>query len=148
MKNIGEPFIGLFNKNIGVLFINTFQRADDAARASLLHLFRTWSGLLAPEKLYEIEQNMRSIDDALVSGRKSFSNRYSSALSQSQYSNTQSYHQAPSLQHIQQQQQQQQQLQQQQQQQMYINPRYFETLNGQPKTNVIFLIMYYKAIRH
>eukprot|EP01102_Stenamoeba_stenopodia_P020366 TRINITY_DN788_c0_g5_i1.p1 TRINITY_DN788_c0_g5~~TRINITY_DN788_c0_g5_i1.p1 ORF type:complete len:694 (-),score=137.34 TRINITY_DN788_c0_g5_i1:31-2112(-) len=132
MKNIGEPFVGLFNKNIGVLFVNTFQRADEATRASLLHLFRTWNGLLPQEKLYEIEQHMRSIDDALVSGRRTLNNRYPNAppTSQQQPPPPPSSYPSHSQQQLQSYQQQQQ--QQQLQQQMYINPRYFETLNGQP----------------
>ncbi|XP_003743974.1 pre-mRNA cleavage complex 2 protein Pcf11 [Galendromus occidentalis] len=62
VKNIGEPYIGLFNENIVRNFLMVFREGDEKVRAALFKLRQTWKDIFTERKLYALDVNTQAVD--------------------------------------------------------------------------------------
>ncbi|XP_050433874.1 uncharacterized protein LOC126841432 isoform X2 [Adelges cooleyi] len=64
IKNIGQPYLGLFLPSIERLFATTFLKVDEKTRANMFKLRSTWNEVLPYRNLYELDVAVHAIDSA------------------------------------------------------------------------------------
>ena len=57
LKNIGEPYVSIFSKNIATLFLRAFTAVNADEKARLQRLAGTWPGLFPPEVLSAVQRS-------------------------------------------------------------------------------------------
>ena len=58
LKNIGEPYVSIFSKNIATLFLRAFAAVNADEKASLQRLAGTWPGVFPAEVLSAVQRSL------------------------------------------------------------------------------------------
>ncbi|XP_072157803.1 uncharacterized protein [Bemisia tabaci] len=64
LKNVGKDYTNLFLRNLVSMFCGAFEKVDEKTRSQMFKLRSTWTNVLPPMILYELDTKVCTIDPA------------------------------------------------------------------------------------